>query len=85
MFKTDLAKEFDSVGWVFLLDLPLGSDALTRGRIRSPPSSLLLVLEFCLMASQVSEFAMVADFSRGPPLAHALCVGDGVLPPSEGD
>jgi hypothetical protein len=66
--KIDLAKAFDSVGWVFLLDLLVVDWWLGVHAIRSteyPPFIPLLVLESFSMAPPGNEFAMVAVFGRG--------------------
>jgi hypothetical protein len=79
MFKIDLAKAFDSVGWVFLLDFwsRLGVHAIEP--TGSPPFFPLLALESFSMAPRGNRFVMVVVFDRGPSLSHALRARDGML------
>jgi hypothetical protein len=65
MFKIDLATAFDSVGWVFLLDLLVVVGCPHDWTNRSPPFVPLLVLESFSVAPRGNEFAMVAVFGRG--------------------
>jgi hypothetical protein len=81
MFKIDLTKAFDSFGWVFLLDLltTIGCPRIWTNWI----STLLSTASTRILLNDVPGDRIF--HSRGhrkgtPPLSHALCAGDGVLP-----
>jgi hypothetical protein len=73
MFKIDLAKAFDSVGWVFLLDLLVAVGCPCNwtkwiSTILSTASTRIL-----LTAPRGNRFAMVAVFAGGLSLPCSSC------------